>query len=399
MDLNKEIEKIGSGFEAFKAANDLRLKEIETKGAASSELLTKLDKIEKELDLARDNVKSLEAAMNRKTRGNHSGGEGKKYSDAQCKYMDDFQKCIRGKMSFEQLRTEHKDMYSGSDPDGGYLVPAELSDEIVTKVFETSPLRPLASVMSGSSNKLELLEDLDEIASGWVGEVQARPKTDSAQLKQLIIDAHELYAKPLASQNLLDDAAVNVESWLSGKAADKFARDENAAFITGNGVGKPKGIMSYADGSGFGFIKQVETSGSNAIVFDDVISLQGELKQAYRVNSTFLMARPIFTYVRKLKDSQGQYLWQPSLQAGQPELLLGRPVAEMNDMASDVSVDGALVMAYGDIRAAYQIYDRIGVRLLRDPYSSKPFVEFYFTKRTGGAVKNHDAVKILKIKA
>jgi len=340
-------------------------------------------------------MKSIETAVSRSTRSTE--GKQGKYSAEQQKYLQAFDSWVR--KGVEPNKAEFKDLFSSSDPDGGYLVPAEMSDEIVKFAFETSPLRPLCSVQQISSSKLELLEDLDQVESGWVGERQARPKTDTAQLKKLIIDAHELYAKPIATQSILDDAAVNVEAWLAEKIAEKFGRDENAAFVSGDGNGKPKGFLSYADGTGYGQIQQLETAASNAIGFDDIIGLQGNLKQVYRMNGTFGMARAIFTAVRKLKSTvDGQYLWQPSLQAGQPELLLGRPVVELNDMPGGLA-DNDLAVVFADFRAGYQIVDRIGIRLLRDPYSSKPNVEFYTTKRVGGAVKNHDAMKLLKIKA
>jgi len=386
------IETLGSAFEEFKKVNDLRLKEIETKGSASAELTAKLAKIEKEIDGARDTMKSIETAM---ARGTRAGGEDKKTSAAELAYKQAFNTWVRKGVEINKM--EHKDLFTSSDPDGGFFVPAEMSSEIVKFLYETSPLRPLCSVQNIGSNKLEIMEDLDQVESGWVGERQARPKTATPKLKQLIIEAHELYAKPVASQAMLDDSAINVESWLAEHIAAKMGRDENLAFVSGNGDGKPRGFLDYASGTAYGQIEQTESASSGVIVFDDIIGVQGSLKQGYRNNGTWGMKRSSFTVIRKLKDLNGQYLWQPSLQAGQPDLLLGRPVVELNDMPAIAA--SALSVVFADFRAGYQIADRMGIRLLRDPYSSKPFVEFYTTKKIGSAVKNTDAFKILKVKA
>ena len=385
------VEILGASFEEFKKTNDQVIKEIKTKGAASAELQEKLEKIEKTLDASRDQVKAIETAM---ARGTRSAG-GNTLSDGELKYKNSFNSFIR--KGVEINAQEHKDLFSSSDPDGGYFVPAEMSAEIVKFAFETSPLRPLCSVQVISSGKFEIIEDLGQIESGWVGERQARPATDTSKLNKLIIEAHELYAKPLATQTLLDDSAVNIESWLAEKIAEKMGRDENTAFVSGDGVGKPKGFAAYAAGTSYGQVQQVQTAASLAISFDDIMDLQGSLKQVYRANASFGMKREVFTAVRKLKDLNGQYLWQPSLQAGQPDLILGKPVVELNDMASVAA--NSLSVVFADFRAGYQIVDRIGVRMLRDPYSSKPNVEFYATKRVGGSVKNFDSIKLLKVKA
>jgi HK97 family phage major capsid protein len=298
---------------------------------------------------------------------------------------------------FMRKGTEMKAMSVNSDEDGGYLVTPEMSSEIVTKVFESSPMRAIASVQVISSDALEMMEDLELIQSGWVGETQPRGNTDTAKLKMIKIPTHELFAQPLATQKLLDDAAVNVESWLAGKASQKFALDEATAFVSGNGVGKPKGFLAYDAGSGFNQVEQQESAGSGVIVGDDLIDVQALLKEPYQKGAVWMAQRQTIKVFRKLKDSQGRYLWEPGLNGAQQPTLLGAPVYQANDMAA--YANGALAVAYGDFKAGYQIVDRIGIRVIRDVYTNKPFVLFYTTKRVGGAVKNFEAIKILKVKA
>jgi HK97 family phage major capsid protein len=204
-----------------------------------------------------------------------------------------------------------------------------------------------------------------------------------------------MYAMPKASQKLLDDANLNVEAWLSEHISAKFGRDEATAFITGNGVNKPMGIMSYASGTSFGQVEQINSGSSGAFTADGLIDLVYGLKEPYKANAVFLMARSSVKLVRKLKDSQNQYLWAPGLNGNSQSQLLGFPIYEAADVAAASA--SSLSAAFGDFRAAYQIVDRVGIRMLRDPYSSKPHILFYTTRRVGGAVKNFEAFKIHKL--
>jgi len=290
--------------------------------------------------------------------------------------------------------TEHKALSVQSDPDGGYLVLPEMSAEIVKKVFESSPIRQLASVQQISSDSLEIIEDLDEVGAGWATETGSRSETSTAEINKLVIAVHEMYAKPKASQKILDDASINMESWLADKVAEKFARTEATAFVSGDGINKPRGILSYAAGTAFNQVEQVNTGAAAAITADGVINLAYSLKSAYKQGAVWLMKRATLASVRLLKDAQDQYLWQPGIAAGQPDMLLGYPVFEADDVPAEGA--GNLCMVFGNIQAAYQIVDRFGIRTLRDPYSSKPYIEFYTTKRVGGGVKNFEAVKIAK---
>ena len=329
--------------------------------------------------------------------------------DATAAYKRAFENYIRHKGDDKLMSADDlKALSVGSDPDGGFVVDADTGGRIVSRIFETSPMRQFANVQTIGTDALEGLHDNDEAAFGWVGETGARSETGTPKLEKYRIPVHEMYAKPSATQKLLDDASINMEAWLQGKVTDKFARAENAAFVSGSGVDRPRGFATYPDRASIevfevGAIGQYDTgvNGGFAAAPDggDVLldALYG-LKAQYRSNAAWFMNRRTTSAVRKLKDSDGAYIWQPGIAAGQPASLLGYPQASFEDMA-DFTTTGALAIAVGDMNAAYQIVDRIGVRVLRDPYSNKPYVEFYSTKRTGGDVVNFEALKLIKFAA
>lgn len=298
----------------------------------------------------------------------------------------------------------------GQDSEGGFLVPPTILTEMQSRLFETSDVRAVARVITISGSELKLPLDVQEAASGgWVTERQARTETGTPGLAEQTISVHEQFAEPRVTQTLLDDAAVNVDGWLAGKIVDIFGRTENAAFVTGNGVGKPKGILGYAADAAttvdkdrpWGKLQYVAAGNDGAFApvstgvlpGDALINLIHALKAAYRANARFAMNRLTVAEVRKLKDGDGNYLWGPSLQLGQPATLLGYPIAEWEDMPDIAS--GSFAIAFGDFRG-YTIVDRAGIRVLRDPYTAKPWVKFYTTKRVGGAITDFDAIKLLK---
>jgi HK97 family phage major capsid protein len=253
------------------------------------------------------------------------------------------------------------------------------------------------------TDALEGLFDLERAGAVWVGETGARTQTSTPNLGKWRIPVHELSAMPAATQKILDDAAINLETWLADKVALEFALSENAAFVNGNGVDKPRGFLTYGAGTTLpGTIQQLPTGVSAAFAAapnggDALIDALYSLKAPYRANATWFMNRATTKMVRKLKDSDGAYLWSPGIAAGQPATVLGYPVAAFEDMP-DPATD-SLSIAVGDMRAAYQIVDRMGLRVLRDPYTAKPFVLFYTTKRTGGDVVNFEALKLIEFTA
>lgn len=412
MELKEQLEKLHKTFDEFKKANDARLDEIQKKGFASQESEQKVNRIETEIQKLEKAIDQVSATLNR-TGG--AGGEteeqkAKKLELLAKKQVGAFLRKGKGGISgdggnafqmtdeFKQY-LESKDMSVDSDVDGGFLVLPEISAAVETKVFESSPIRQLASVATISTDSLEIYEDLDEAGDAWVGETEARSTTSTPQIKKEIIYVHEQQAMPKITQKLLDDARWNMEAWLSGKVGDKFGRSEATAFVSGNGVKKPKGILSYASGDAFGKIERQETAANNALASDDLINVQNILKEPYQLNASWLMNRVMLGRIRKIKNSvSGDYMWQPGLAAGTPSTLLGKPVYMAADLPGSITADTDSII-YGDIRAGYQVLDRTGIRILRDPYTVKGFVLFYTTKRVGGGVKNFEAIKVLKFKA
>jgi len=424
-DIATAINETKTAFEAFKEANDLRIKEIESKGTSDPVLDTKLAKIEKDLEAAQKIADDAFLAAKRSQRGTGTASEddleakASKWAevtamayeqrpfDMDAKRMDEYSAAGRKYMAkgMDALNAdERKALSVGFDPSGGFVVNPDMSGQIVTKVDETSPMRAFASVQSIATDALEGLFDLERAAAVWVGETQARAQTGTPKLGKWRIPVHELSAMPAATQKLLDDASLNMEAWLAGKVALEFSLAENAAFVGGNGVDKPRGFLTYPAGTTLpGTIEQFNTGVNGAFAAapgggDVLIDALYGLKAPYRANATWFMNRATTKLTRKLKDQDGAYLWSPGIAAGQPATLLGYPVASFEDMP-DATVTGALAIAVGDMRSAYQIVDREGIRVLRDPYTAKPFVMFYTTKRTGGDVVNFEALKLIAFQA
>jgi len=297
-----------------------------------------------------------------------------------------------------------KALQVGIDPDGGYLVNPERLDARITRIFETSPMRAISNVITTTSDSVEMIIDDNEAASGgWVGETASRPETGTPQIGVKKIFIHEQFAKPKATQKFLDDASINVEQWLTGKINDKLTRFENTAFVVGDGAEKPKGFLSYPAWSAPGTyqrdaLEQVNSGSAGNFTYDGVVALYNSLIEDYRVNSNFLIKRNSWTDILQLKDANGRPLIEyDMLKTSTSDIMLGRPVRFANDMPA-VAAD-ALALAYGDFSKGYTIVDRLGLRVLRDPYTDKPYVEFYATKRVGGDVTNFEAIKIQKLAA
>lgn len=301
---------------------------------------------------------------------------------------------------------EVKTLAVGSDPEGGYFVTPDVSGRIVTKVYETSPMRQIASQQTISTDRLQGMEDLDEGGAGYAGERNLSGNADTPDVGKWDIPVFWIDTEPKATQQLLDDAAVDVEAWLAGKVSSKFGRFENAEFVAG-AANKIKGFTAYTtaadSGSGvtwgsFGYVA-TGTSGAfpTANPVDKIDELIGLLKDAYLTNARFVTRRKVITLIRKFKDGVGNNLWQPSFALGTPETIRGYPITRFEDMP-DVGAD-SLSLAFGDFKEGYQIVDRQGVRVIRDNLTSKPYVKFYTTKRVGGGALNFEAIKFLKFGA
>jgi len=286
---------------------------------------------------------------------------------------------------------------------GGFAVPREIDAEIDALVKAASPIRQLANVVRVGTAGYRKLVTTGGTPSGWAAETAARLETATPVFQEIAPPMGELYANPSASQAMLDDAAFDVEQWLAGEIAAEFAKAEGAAFITGNGVARPKGFLTYpiaaaADGArAFGTIQHVASGAAGdfgASPQERLIDLVQSLRSPYRQGASFVMNAATMARIRKFKTSDGGFVWQPSLAAGQPATLLGYPVLEAEDMP-DIAA-GAAAIAFGNFKLGYVIAERSETAILRDPYSNKPFVSFYATKRVGGAVTNSEAIKVMR---
>lgn len=297
------------------------------------------------------------------------------------------------------LDLEQKALSSAVAADGGYLVDPETADTIRSVLKSNASIRAIANVVSVEATSFDVLIDHGELGSGWATESGTSIETDTPQIERISIPLHELSAMPKASQRLLDDSAFDIDSWLAGRIADKFARAEAAAFVNGDGMDKPTGFLTHpvVENSvwSWGEIGYVATGADGAFgSADALIDLVYAVGAEYRSNGTFVMNSKTAGTVRKLKDSDGRFLWSDGLAAGEPARLLGYPVLVAEDMP-DIA-DDANAIAFGDFSAGYTVAERPDLRVLRDPFSAKPHVLFYATKRVGGDVSDFAAIKVLK---
>lgn len=286
---------------------------------------------------------------------------------------------------------------------GGFLAPIEWDRQVRKAQLAVSPMRQIASVVPTSVRGYSTIWNLGGWGSGWVGETASRPATNTAELKVLTFSHGEIYAFPLISQQLVDDADFNLETWLTEELSQEFARQEGAAFLSGDGVNKPNGLLTYVTGGASagvhpgGNIATVPSGAAGAVTADGLVKFVYALTSPYRQGARWLMNSNTAAAIALLKDGQGAYLWRESYIVGQPATLLGYPVTideGMPDVAS-----GATPIAFGDFKRAYVINDRVGIRVLRDPFTVKPFVGFYTTKRVGGGLMDPNAIRLLKIAA
>ncbi len=384
-------------FEAFKDANDERLGQIEQRMSADVVTGDKVERINRALDetKARLDEMTLKARRPRLAAGDDPVQANREHKSA-------FETYVRKGETQGLFEIEAKSMSIGSGTDGGYLVPSETETEIGRRLSAASPIRAIAGLRQVSTSVYKKPFAISGAATGWVGETAARPETAAPALAELQFPAMELYAMPAATQALLDDAAVNLDQWIADEVQQAFADQESTAFVTGNGTNRPKGFLAYtniADASwSWGNVGYIATGVAAAFPAsnpsDKLIDLAYGLKSGYRQNANWVMNRKTQSVIRKFKDSTGDYLWQPAASADGKSTLLNFPITESEDMP-DIATD-TLSMAFGDFARGYLVVDRVGVRVLRDPYSSKPYVLFYTTKRVGGGIQNFEAIKLMK---
>lgn len=437
------ITEQGQAFDEFKSTVASDIAELKKRGNSDPIVIEKLSRLEKSMDDAIEAKTAIESAIaaERKEREDlekRLNRAGNTATSAKGLLVDDFRKQLNSRRSelkmsplaevneqlFDEYRAaqanyirygdrrltqdEVKTLQISVDPDGGYLVTPDVSGRIVTKIFETSPIRQIASVSNTSKDKVEGIEDTGEAGAGYAGERATSGNTTTPQVGKWEIPIANIDTEPKATSNLLDDADVDIEAWLSGKVADKIGRFENGEFCTGvGGANKIRGITTYdtaldsGSGVAWGSLGYIKTGVNGAFAGsnpgDKIFDLVGLLKEGYLQNARFVTRREVITLMRKFKDSQGNYLWQPSLVLGNPESFAGYAITRAEDMPA-LSGNGHS-LAFGDFREGYQIFDRQGIRVLRDPFTAKPYIKFYTTKRTGGGVLNYEAIKLLQFAA
>lgn len=394
-DVAQVAEELGKRFDEFKSTNDKRLEAVEQEKAALSEKTEAMNAKLSELDQLKAD---LETALKDANRPDKPGGK-KEVTE----HKAAFESFIRKGREDGLRELEQKALNTTTDADGGYAVPEELDRNILELLKDESPMRQVCSQITVSTPDYKKLVNLGGAGSGWVGEAAERPETGTPTLAQIAAVMGEIYANPQATQTSLDDAFFNAEAWLNAEVAREFAEKEGAAFLNGDGTNKPKGILSYTfatdtDASrAFGTLQKIHSGTSGDFVPDDLIKLVYNLKKGYRAGGTWMLPMLTLFKVRTMKDDQGNYLWRPGIEAGQPSSLLGYAITENEDMPA-VAADSNAVL-FGDFRRAYTIVDRIGTRVLRDPFTNKPNVGFYTTKRVGGMLTDSQAVKALTLSA
>lgn len=399
LDEMKEVRKKQTDFLDRKDRDDATVK------AAIKKLDDRLDEITdqaKRIDEEKKRIDALEAKMNRTRLEGQGGSTESKGRLGEKAYFKMIQRGARAldEQDIESLKSvmspeEVKAISTDSDPDGGYAMPLNRSVRFLESLIEISPVRSLATVEPISTGD-SLLVDGDDInnqfSTGWGAERTAPTETATGKLRQEEIPTHYQWAEPRATQKSIDDPVRNFEEWISRKLAQKFGQAEGTAFVNGTGSGQPEGILNTNAG-----ITQVNSGAAGAVTADGLINLIYELPDFYARNASFLMKRSTVRDIRKLKDANNQYIWRPGLAGVAPATIDNHPYLEAIDMPAVAA--NALSIIFGDFRAGYTIVDRAGMSILRDPYTSKPFVKFYARRRVGGQVVTKEAFRIQKIAA
>jgi HK97 family phage major capsid protein len=400
-EIKTAIEGLAKTFEEFKAVNDRELAEIK-KGGADVVTTDEVAKINDEVTRLSQTLRDLQAKGNRPGLG---GGD-PDVDQAKAEHKTAFESWFRkGRGEGDLREIEQKAFSTQSDPDGGFLLPEQMEGTIDRVLGTVSVMRNISTVLSIGAPTYKKLVNVGGASSGWVGETESRPETNTPTLRELVFNAMELYANPASTQTALDDAAMDLAAWLANEVNIEFAEQEGEAFISGTGVNQPRGLLSYSavanSSYSWGSLGYVASGAAGAFAASDpsdkLIDLVHALKTGYRTGARWLMNDLTTATVRKFKDADGNYLWKPGITEGQSDTLLGKPIS-YDDNMPDIAAD-SLSIAFGDFRRGYLIVDRQGVRVLRDPFTNKPYVHFYTTKRVGGGIQNFEAVKLMKFSA
>ncbi|WP_296125407.1 phage major capsid protein [Pseudomonas sp. Ga0074129] len=393
-DVQEVAEALGKKFDEFKGANDKRVDALEAeKGKLSGQVealngkLTELDALKSELEKELAGIKRP------------GGNADKVVSEHKAAFMQ----FVRKGKDDGLGELQAKALQTTVEADGGYAVPEELDRAILELLRDKSPMRQVCSQITVSTPDYKKLVNLGGAGSGWVGETAERPATGTPALAQIAAVMGEIYANPQATQTSLDDMFFDAEAWLNAEVAREFSEQEGLAFLTGNGTNKPKGLLAYTmaltadDVRAFGTIQNVKSGTAGDFDADDLVKLVYTLRKGHRAGATWMLPNMTLFKIRTMKDLEGNHIWRPGIEAGQPSSLLGYGVTENEDMPA-IAADANAVL-FGDFRRAYTIVDRIGTRVLRDPYTNKPNVGFYTTKRVGGMLTDSNAVKVLTLSA
>ncbi|MCG6990739.1 phage major capsid protein [Pseudomonas aeruginosa] len=393
-DVKQVAEELGAKFDEFKQNNDKRVEALE---AEKGKLVEQVETLNEKLGQLDDMKSALEKELAGMKRPDGTG------TKAASEHKAAFMQFVRKGIDTGLGELQAKALQIGVDADGGYAVPEELDRNIIELLRDESPMRQVCNQIFVGTPDYKRLANLGGAGSGWVGETAPRPETSTPTLAQISAVMGELYANPQATQTSLDDMFFDVEGWLNSEVGREFSEKEGAAFLLGDGVNKPKGLLAYPFAVAgdktrpYGTLQRLVSGNAAAFSGDNLIDLVQAVKAGYRRAGTWMMNNLTVAYVRKLKDSEGNYLWRPGLEVGQPSSLLGYGITENEDMP-DIAAD-ANALAFGDFKRAYTIVDRIGTRVLRDPYTNKPYVGFYTTKRVGGMLVDSQAVKVLTLSA
>lgn len=402
----KAVDAVQQSFAAFKAQNDAAIAEIK-KGKPDVITTEHVERINADVGKNAQAVEELQrkiAAMAVSGAGDANG-----ITPERRAHRTAFNQFVRKGNNEHALRDMEVKaaLTSDSDPDGGFIVPEE-TDAAISRALETvSAIRRLADVITISGGSYKALHNLGGATVGWVGEQGARTETNTPRMVEMTFPMGEIYAMPAASQTLLDDARVNIDAWLADEVRIKFAEYEGSAFVTGNGVNKPKGFIDSTNGVvanaswAWGKVGYVVSGASGAFVtssatanaYDKLLDLYHSLRSGYRNEAAWLMSDATLAEVRKVKDADGQYIYMPPT-AAEPASILGKP-AEVDDNMPAIAANSYSI-GFAAWKRAYKIVDRFGTRVLRDPYSSKPYVLFYTTKRVGGGIRDYEAIKLMK---
>lgn len=409
VEIKGALDAFSKTLNAFMEKTDKEMAEIKKSADGKSADVVTQAEVKKVTDALIEQKKMIEAMRLENNRPIIMGLDGTKtqMTEDQVEHKKAFDSWFRKGIEGNLEELQKKALSVGTDPEGGYTVPVQMETAIDRVITEVSEMRQVARVVQVSTASYKKRVSMGGATSGWVGEQTSRPTTDTPTVDVLEFPVMELYANPAATQSTLDDSAINIEQWLSDEVAIEFASQEGSTFVNGNGASKPRGFLSYDgvqnDSWAWGKLGYVltgvsgdfaDSSADPGAETTNIVDLVYSLKPAFRRNARFTMNRKTVATMMKLRDAEGRQLWSSGLREGQPDRLMGYAIHEMEDMP-DIAANSYSI-AFGDFQRGYTIVDRIGVRVLRDPFSAKPYVQFYTTKRVGGGVSHFEAIKLLK---